>query len=298
VKAEKMSKEIEKFLRYLESSRGFSRHTIAAYSSDISRFIEYLQTKNRHLSWRELGRRDIRGFLGYLVEEGYASSSIGRNLAALRSLFRYLCRQGVLDGNPAVGISAPKGEKKLPKFLTIDEMEMILETPEAGDVLSLRNHAIVELFYSTGIRLSELVGLRVNSVDLLGENLKVMGKGKKERIIPVGRKAVLALRRYLKSVIQGDDASRPLFVTNRGKAISARQVQRIVNKVLSSVAIRKGLSPHAIRHSFATHLLEMGADILSVKELLGHSSLSSTQIYTHLTVEKLKEIYDKAHPRP
>jgi len=260
-----MSKEVEKFLKYLESSRGFSRHTLEAYSSDISRFTEYLHAQDRYLSWRELGRRDIRGFLGYLVEEGYASSSIGRNLAALRSLFRYLCRQGVLDGNPAVGISAPKGEKKLPKFLTIEEMEIVLETPEADDVLSLRNHAIVELFYSTGIRLSELVGLRVNSVDLIGDNLKVMGKGKKERIIPVGSKAVLALRRYLKSVDQGDNASGPLFITKRGNAISARQVQRIVSKVLSSVAVRKGLSPHAIRHSFATHLLEKGADILSVK---------------------------------
>ena len=298
VRVEKTVKEVERFLKYLDTGKGFSPHTVEAYRSDISKLTEYIETVKRPSSWADIGRSEIRGFLGFLVEAGYASSSIGRNLAALRSFFRFLCRQGVLDSNPAVGISAPKGEKKLPRFLTIREMETVLETPHADDVLTLRNYAIVELFYSTGIRLSELVGLRVSSVDLSGKSLKVRGKGKKERMLPVGHKAALSLRRYLKERTKGIDASEPLFVSVRGDALSARQVQRIVGKVLSAVALRKGFTPHAIRHTFATHLLEKGADILSVKELLGHSSLSSTQIYTHLTVERLKEIYEKAHPRP
>jgi tyrosine recombinase XerC len=291
-------KDIEKFLQYLDTNRGYSPHTIAAYRADLLRFIRYLGESQSSIACEKIDRRVLRGYLGYLVEKGYSSSSTGRNLAALRSFFRFVCRQGTIKNNPAEGVVAPKLEKKLPKFLTIEEMEEVLEAPHKEDVLGVRNHAIVELFYSTGIRLSELVELKIGAVDLIGENVRVLGKGKKERIIPVGRKAILSLRTYLKKRAVRTDNTAPLFTTVKGRNISGRQVQRIVRKVLSSVALRKGLSPHSIRHSFATHLLEKGADILSVKELLGHSSLSSTQIYTHLTVEKLKEIYKKAHPRP
>ncbi len=291
-------RDLDKFLEYLDTNRGYSPHTLAAYRTDLLRFAAYLGAGEPSTAWDKVDRRTLRGYLGSLVEKGYSSSSIGRNLAALRSFFRFECRQGRIKNNPAEGVVTPRREKKLPKFLTIEEMEEVLERPHKKDIPGLRNHAIVELFYSTGIRLSELVGLRIGAVDLLGENIRVLGKGKKERIIPVGCKAVLSLQAYLKARSGRSDSSAPLFTTSRGRCISARQVQRIVRKVLTSVALRKGLSPHSIRHSFATHLLEKGADILSVKELLGHSSLSSTQIYTHLTVERLKEIYEKAHPRP
>jgi integrase/recombinase XerC len=292
-----MIEEIGQFLLYLDSNRGSSPHTVGAYRSDLTRFSIFCRTMLNIETWSAIDRRDVRNYLGHLVESGYSSASITRNLAAIRSFFRFMCRQGVLDDNPAKGIVAPKGEKRLPKFLTIREMESILDAPHSLDVLSLRNHAIVELFYSTGIRLSELVGLRVGDVDLLGENLKVRGKGKKERMVPVGRKAIDSIRSYLRVESHPAGPTTPLFTNKRRGAISARQVQRIVRKLLSSAAADRGLSPHAIRHSFATHLLDKGADILSVKELLGHSSLSSTQIYTHLTVDKLKAVYRKAHPR-
>jgi tyrosine recombinase XerC len=289
--------EIDTYMKYLESGRGYSPHTVAAYRADLLRFSAYLESRKGPTRWIDVDRRVIRSFLGHMVEGGYSSASISRNLASMRTFFRYLCRSGELESNPAEGIVAPKGEKRLPKFLTIREMESVLDAPCTEDMLGLRNHAILELFYSTGIRLSELVGLRMGDVDLIGENLRVRGKGKKERLVPVGRKAIAAIQRYLKTTTRSADLTEPLFRNKKGGAISTRQVQRIVRKLLSTVAIRKGFSPHTIRHSFATHLLEKGADILSVKELLGHSSLSTTQIYTHMTVERLKESYRKAHPR-
>lgn len=292
-----MIEEIGQYLLYLDSNRGYSAHTIEAYRSDLTRFSIFCRTALQTETWPEIERRDVRSYLGHLVESGYSSSSITRNLAAIRSFFRFMCRQDRLDDNPAKGIVAPKGEKKLPKFLTVREMESILDAPHSRDVLSLRNHAIVELFYSTGIRLSELVGLRVGDIDLIGENLRVRGKGKKERLVPVGRMAIESVRTYMRAEVRPTGPAIPLFTSKRGGALSARQVQRIVRRLLSSAAAERGLSPHAIRHSFATHLLDQGADILSVKELLGHASLSSTQIYTHLTVDKLKEVYRKAHPR-
>ena len=292
-----MLKEIKQFLVYLDGTKGCSPHTISAYRADLLRFSVYLVPDTPQDIRMKINRRDIRGFLSHLVEQGYSSASIARNLAALRSFFRFLCRCGTLETNPAKGIVAPKRGRKLPKFLTIGEMEAVLEAPGDDSALSLRNHAIVELFYSTGIRLSELVGLRMGDVDWIGESLKVRGKGRKERIVPFGRKAGVALQRYLRAGNRDLKAVEPIFVTSRSRGISTRQVQRIVRDILSRAALRKGLSPHVLRHSFATHLLERGADILSVKELLGHASLSTTQVYTHLTVEKLKEIYDQAHPR-
>ncbi len=292
-----MIEEIGQFLLYLDSNRGCSPHTVGAYRSDLTRFSFFCRTVLKTEIWTAVDRRDVRSYLGHLVESGYSSASITRNLAAIRSFFRFMCRQDMLDDNPAKGIVAPKGEKRLPKFLTVREMESFLDAPHSRDALSLRNHAILELFYSTGIRLSELVGLRVGDVDLLGGNLRVRGKGKKERMVPVGRKAIDSIRSYLRAESHPVGPTIPLFTNKKGGTISARQVQRIVRKLLSSAAAERGFSPHAIRHSFATHLLDKGADILSVKELLGHSSLSSTQIYTHLTVDKLKEVYRKAHPR-
>jgi len=289
---------IEKFLLYLEGSRGYSSHTVSAYRADLLRFMAYLGTGGSPPDLEKIDRYNLRGFLGCLVSKGYSSATVIRNLASLRSFFRYLCRQGVLRSNPTRGLPAPKREKILPKFLTIQEMAEILEAPVAEDPKGWRNHAIVELFYSTGIRLSELVGLRIGSIDFLGGSIRVRGKGKKERIVPIGRKASLSIRRYLKSREDGNRDTAPLFTARKGSPVSARQVQRIVRAMLSSAAHRRGYSPHAIRHSFATHLLENGADILSVKELLGHSSLSTTQIYTHLTVDRLKEVYARAHPRP
>jgi tyrosine recombinase XerC len=290
-------KQIKNFLNYLDTVRGYSPNTVTAYRSDLLRFIAFIGARRQAVYWEGVDRHAITGFLGFLVRGGYSNTSVARNLATLRSFFRFLCRQGACSDNPAQDVQAPKRERRLPAFLTIAEMKEILEAKHGDDLLSVRNYAIVELFYSTGIRLSELVGLRIEDLDLIGETVHVRGKGKKERMVPLGGKAGDAVRGYLEARGPEMEGTRPLFAGRGGGAISARQVQRIVGRVLSSVAGRSGLSPHAIRHSFATHLLENGADILSVKELLGHTSLSSTQIYTHLTVERLRKVYQKAHPK-
>jgi integrase/recombinase XerC len=298
-----MDREVRKFLDYLENVRGYSTRTLAAYGADLSRFIAFLGVEADSIRWSEIDRRVLRAFIAYLVEGDYAGSTIARNLAALRSFFRFLCRQGIVPGNPTRGIVAPRRERRLPKFLTVREMASVLDSPLSGDFRGLRNRAIIELFYSTGIRLSELVDLRIGALDLIGEMIRVRGKGKKERLIPVGRKAVDAIHSYLqKRMMDRDESVRlresaPLFTARGERPISARQVQRVVRKTLAEAAERKGMSPHVIRHSFATHMLDKGADILSVKELLGHASLSSTQIYTHMTVERLRNVYDRAHPR-
>lgn len=300
----KVQETIKKFLIALALERNYSENTVKAYNNDLAQFQQFLslQLGQKKISVREIDRLAIRHFLGTLHGEGYNNRSILRKLTAIRSFCRYLCRHGHLKANPATHLLPMRWERKLPSFLDVAQAAKVMEIPNGNTALGLRDRAILELLYSTGIRLNELVKLNLSALDPLGEVVKVRGKGRKERILPLGSKALQALEAYLprrKELLEkGKGGSREaMFLNYRGGRISGRSVRRIVNQYLQQVSEQEHLSPHLLRHTFATHMLDAGADLRAVKELLGHASLSSTQIYTHVTVEKLRKTYDQAHPR-
>ncbi len=282
------------------TARNLSRHTIDAYRRDLGQFVRFVADVSRveDPTPREFTATAVRRFVASLAASRFARRSVQRKLAAVKSFARFLVARRALDANPTVGLSAPKAEKRLPSFLTRKETERLFTEPRTAEPVDLRDRALLEVLYSTGVRLSELVGLRRDDVDLDGGYVRVMGKGRKERLIPIGRAAVTAVRRYLdvRDDARGERGA-PLFTNGRGGALSGRSVQRIVAKRLGQVSEARQLSPHVLRHTFATHLLDAGADLRAVQELLGHASLSSTQIYTHVTTERLKKIYKKSHPR-
>jgi len=282
---------LEDFLIYLKKEKGYSPHTIHSYRIDISEFIEFLKDRKGGKSLLKTTRRDVVDFLGHLLKYGYHHASAARKLSSVKSFFKFLYRQGLIRINPALDIKTPKLPKRLPKFLTQAQVQEVLDKFS----LSKRDKAILELLYSCGLRASELVGLNINDIDFFNEEIKVMGKGGKERIVPFGEKAKRALKEYLEEV--KEKGSKAVFLNKRGERLSTRSLQRIVNRILSALADASGINPHIFRHSFATHLLERGCDLRAVQELLGHSSLATTQFYAHLTPERLKEIYEKAHPR-
>lgn len=283
-------KYIEKFIRYLEIEKNYSKHTIVNYRIDLEDFRGFLNVT----PLEKVDYLVLRKYLALLKEKRMGSRSISRKLSSLRSFFKFLVREGYLKINPTVSLFSPKLEKHLPSFLTEEEMSRLIDAAECKDTLGYRDKAILETFYSTGIRISELVHLSLDDVDFISGIVKVLGKGRKERIVPIGDKAVTALRAYLE---HREAHSEALFLNHRGGRITDRGVRNIVKKYLGIAGTRSGISPHTLRHSFATHLLNRGADLRSVQELLGHVNLSTTQIYTHLTTERLKSVYDKAHPR-
>jgi len=289
-----MDKYIEKFIRFLEIEKNYSPHTILNYKLDLVNF-------KRFLGAQELEKVDylfLRRYLALLKEKHLGTRTVGRRLSALRSFFRFLVRDGYLKVNPIQMLSSPKLDKHLPQFLTEEEAAKLIESAFAkaqDDEPGLRDRAILEMFYSTGMRISELVGLNIDDVDFVGGVAKVLGKGRKERIVPVGDIAAGTVRKYLDKRKKKDEPA--LFLNKYGTRISARGVRYLTRKYLKAIGMREGVSPHTLRHSFATHLLNRGADLRTVQELLGHANLSTTQIYTHLTTEKLKNVYDKAHPR-
>lgn len=288
-----MDKYINKFIRYLEIEKNYSHHTTLNYRLDLEDFAKYLGSA-------DLGKIDylaLRKYLAVLKEKNLSARTINRHLCCLRSFFRFLAREGFLKANPMSVLSSPKSEKHLPLFLTEEETARLIESAHAKDskdVFGLRDRAIMETFYSAGLRISELVGLDLQDMDFISGVVKVLGKGRKERIAPIGEAAMRAVRDYLEKRKKGPEA---VFLNKSGSRISSRGVRGIVEKYIRLAGIRKGVSPHTLRHSFATHLLNRGADLRTVQELLGHANLSTTQIYTHLTTEKLKSVYDKAHPR-
>jgi tyrosine recombinase XerC len=288
-----MEKYIEKFMRYLEIEKNYSAHTILNYKLDLEDFKKFAgDTQLEKIDYLTL-----RKYLAVLKEKHLGTRTVGRRLSALRSFFRFLTRDGYLKANPTLSLSSPKLEKHLPQFLTENEAAKLIESAFAKnerDEMGLRDRAILEAFYSTGMRISELVGLDVERVDFISGIVKVMGKGKKERIVPIGDQAISAIRKYLE---KRKKQTETLFLNKNGKRITTRGVRGIVKKYIRTAGIKQGVSPHTLRHSFATHLLNRGADLRTVQELLGHANLSTTQIYTHLTTEKLKSVYDKAHPR-
>lgn len=288
---------VERFSRYLADERNLSPHTVAAYLRDLNEFKSFLEHQGG-AGKDALVRLDSFALRRYLAElhKRNQRSSIARKLSSLRTFFRYLMREGLLTANPTAGLATPKLNSYLPKTLSVDEAATLMERGYGTTLLELRDRAILELFYSSGIRVSELTGLDVGGLDLREGLVRVLGKGRKERLIPVGRKAREALTAYLEARGLPNDTE-PLFVNARGGRLTARSVQRNLKVRLLKAHIIKDISPHALRHSFATHLLDGGADLRAIQELLGHVSLSTTQKYTQVSVDQLMAVYDKAHPR-
>jgi len=299
--------EIADFLTFLEKERNDSPHTVKAYERDLTAFAAFCQTYyGGPWSWAGVDRLAVRGFLAAEQRRGLAKRSVARALSALRTFYRFLNATRGLEVNPARAARTPKLEKTLPTWLDKAEMEMLFADAEArataGGFRELRDLAMLELFYSTGMRLSELAGLNDPDVDLVSDQVKVRGKGKKERLVPVGSHATSALRKYLQmrdtiATQRAGGGNRPMFVNMRGKRITPRGVQLAMKRLFDTLSRGPELHVHTLRHSFATHLLDAGADLRSVQELLGHASLGTTQVYTHTSVERLKKVYQQAHPR-
>lgn len=301
-----LNNHIGAFLAYLEKEKRYSPHTLAAYADDLRQFQAFLGAHlagDKRGSLRAVDHLTVRLFLGELHERGIAKRSIARKLAALRSFFRYLTAKKVLRTNPTLTVVTPRLEKKLPSFVDEAAITRMMELPDAGTAQGLRDQAILEILYGTGIRLSELISLGLADVDLKNETVKVTGKGNKERVVPLGRKAKEAVKRYLTrrselgKVTDGRADDGTLLLTAHGRRFYPKGIYRIVNRYLGMVSELEKKSPHVLRHTFATHLLSRGADLRAVKELLGHESLSTTQLYTHISVERLKQVYTQAHPK-
>ncbi|MBP85104.1 MAG: tyrosine recombinase XerC [Planctomycetaceae bacterium] len=291
-----------RFLRYLTVERNASELTIKSYREDLTSLAEYLTEAFGHdPSPSEVTPIDLRGFVAALHEAGYAKSSVSRKLASMRSFFRFSQREGIVDSTPAKPLRNPRRDRKLPHFLSTDEIGQLLDAPPATQPLGLRDRAILETMYSAGLRVSEAVG--VNDADLDFENglVRVRGKGKRERLAPLGSFAMRAVKRWVKerslSPKEPKGGTAPVFVNKFGRRLTTRSVGRMLEKHLKHVGLDTRTTPHTLRHSFATHLLDRGADIRSVQELLGHKSLITTQIYTHVSTAGLREAYEKAHPR-
>ncbi len=304
---EELSLKLSAFIEFLATQRNASPNTVAAYRSDLLDFVEFVRReKGDGADASKLDHLLLRLYLSRLSHtntEGanlaYTKSSIGRKLAAIRSFFTWMLRTGQIDFNPAELIATPKREQRLPFHLDIDQVVTLIEAPVAEEnerPSNKRDIAMLELLYSSGLRVSELTGLDICDLDIHSEMVRVMGKGSKERIVPVGSAAISALKLYLAERFQVDDTA-PLFLGIKGKRINRRTVAAVIKKWSSGLSAFRSVSPHTLRHTFATHLLEGGADLRSIQELLGHASLSTTQKYTHVGIDRLLEVYDKAHPR-
>ncbi len=313
---------IARFLDHLDGERNFSAHTIRSYAADLIQFCRFLgagdledaagdeRTVDDLPPTEELRPGtiqkallaaqplDIRGFLAMMRNSSYSKATIARKLATLRSLYKFLVRTGRVEASPVSVVRTPRQDRRLPKCLDIEDVESLLAAPDASTLLGARDRAILETIYSAGLRIGELVGLNVEDLNEFSEALRIRGKGKKERLVPLGGKAIEAIEAYmlLRKGAFGDAARGPLFVNKFGRRISGRSIRRKLDKYLLEAGIDVHISPHVLRHSFATHMLNAGADLRSVQEMLGHENLSTTQIYTHLTTRRLKKVYDRAHP--
>ena len=285
-----MDRYIDKFVFYLDVEKNYSKHTILNYRADLIEFATFAGD----VPLEKIDYLLLRRYLAQLRTHQYRSRTLARKLSSLRTFFRFLHRESFIKRNPAVLLMSPKMEKRLPDFMTEEEVVKFIESPSLQETSGRRDRAILETLYGTGIRVSELVGLDVQSLDLIGNILKVAGKGKKERLVPMGNKAAQALKDYLDH--RGKE-SKAVFLNKSGTRLSDRSIRNIVNKYIHRASLSHNISPHVLRHTFATHLLNRGADLRSVQELLGHVNLSTTQIYTHVTTDRLKKVYDQAHPR-
>ena len=294
-----LKKVMLEFLSYLEKERGFSNHTIKAYQTDLNRFILFLTQEENILNFKAVTRHTIRNYLGTEFDQGFSSKTVARRLASIKSLFKYLMRSEQISDNPAIHVKSPKISQTLPNFIDEKVIDTLMKSPDVSTSKGMRDRAILELFYSTGIRLSELIALDIDSIDPQNQLAKVHGKGDKERLIPFGNRAKFWVENYLKNRALSFNSApnhTPLFTNAKEKRVPKSTVQRRIRNYIKLVAEGERLGPHILRHSFATHLMDRGADIRAVKDLLGHNSLSSTQVYTHIKPEKMKKIYKQAHP--
>lgn len=301
--------DIDEYLEHLAKERDVSPNTVTAYARDCREFVNFCTEYygGAEWSWQGVDRLAMRGFLGRLAKRGLSKRSVARALAGVRGFYRYLANNEAVDGNPAKAVGTPKAERYLPGYLDRVQIELLFGMVEtratSGRFMDIRNAAILELFYSTGMRLSELQGLNRQDIDAVTQQVKVRGKGRKERIVPMGDHAMRALRNYERKREEitlgfvGKIDRTAVFISRLGKRMTVRGVQKVVSGFLDEIAEDAGLSTHSLRHSFATHLLDAGADLRAVQELLGHASVSTTQIYTHTSVQRLKDVYRKAHPR-
>ena len=304
-----MQEYIERFSDYLRYQRNASAHTLRNYTSDLEQFRDYLSPRDssgnrQDFDIRQINHITIREYMAKLYKDQRKKSSIARKLATLRTFFKFLCREQVLDLNPARLVSSPRLEKRLPKVISVDEVIHFIETPDTDTVLGKRDRAILELLYATGCRVSEIAGMNLEDFDFKHETIRVRGKGRKERFVPFGSKANEALQVYLEvrgallaEAPEDKRDSKALLLNYHGTRITTRSIGRLIDKYVKECALAHDISPHSLRHSVATHLLSAGADLRAIQELLGHARLSTTQIYTHVSVEQLMQVYDKAHPR-
>lgn len=297
---------LEGFLAYLRVEKSASPLTIIGYKHDLGQMLSFWADNNQvevnEISANSINHQNVRDFIGYMHEQGYSRATMARKLAALRSFVKYLCRENVLAGNPIANVSNPRQEKKLPCFLYPMETRLLINAPDTSKTAGLRDKAILELLYGAGVRVSELVGINISDLDMSEQWVLVRGKGDKERLAPLGSKSMLALREYIqigrpKLASRSVSGTEALFLNKSGNRISTRGIRNIINKYVEQAALTRKVSPHALRHSFATDLLNNGADLRAVQELLGHAKLSTTQIYTHLTKDRIKTIHDQNHPR-
>lgn len=308
---------INRFLDYIDGERNFSAHTVRCYSADLVQFARYLAAgPGEDLKADDLPPEEeldgprveqamlaaepmvVRGFLAMMRNSGYSKSTVARKLASLRSFYKHLIRTGVIEASPVSVLRTPRQDRRLPKFLDVQQIDALLAAPDTSCLLGSRDRAIIETIYSAGLRISELTGLNAEDLDELGEVLRICGKGRKERMVPLGAKAIEAIHAYLamRKAELGAEPRGALFVNRFGRRLSDRSIRRKLDGYLLAAGIDVHISPHALRHSFATHMLNAGADLRSVQEMLGHANLSTTQIYTHITSRRLKEIYDRTHP--
>ncbi len=303
-----MDQLIEQYREHIRVERNLAPTTVDCYTLDLSQFRDFLICNNLAVNQGRvdagaINRKHIRAFMAHL-HQGHKNTSIERMLAGLRGFFAFLVREGLIESNPAELVRTPKREQHLPTVLPVDEVFALMTMPDTSTLLGLRDRAILELFYASGLRLAELVNLDLDDLDLRQRTVKVMGKGRKQRIVPVASKAITALSEYLaerhklrKKRVLDEDAEKAFFLSNRGRRLSRERVQKLLNEYVAKCALARKISPHALRHSFATHLMDSGMDIRSIQELLGHESLSTTQKYTKVSLSGLMQVYDKAHPR-
>jgi len=291
---------LDQFIGYLEYERNASAETCRAYSNDIIQFLRYAGVDDKFTP-SSVDRTAARGFIAHLRNNGAGKATAARKLSSMRSFFKYMMREGIVTENPFAALRQPKKERKLPMMLDEQQVKLLLETPPADKFAGARDRAILETLYSTGARVGELAGMNIEDVDFVGQTVRVRGKRKKERMLPLGSFAIKALLHYLeRREIRGQRMTmhrRALFVNKNGGRLTDRSVRRMLDKYVREVGFSSAISPHTLRHSFATHMLNRGADLRSVQELLGHKNLSTTQIYTHLTTDRLRAIYEQAHPR-
>ncbi len=295
-----VNKLIKEFIHYLDVERGLATNTLESYGRDLYQYWKYLQSGEDSVSFDSASRKTITSYLLHLQKQGKATATIARRLAALKAFYQFLVRENYVSKDPTADLESPKLEKRLPKVLSVQEVEILLRQPDTSTPVGLRDRSMLELLYATGIRVSELVALDLTNINLEMGYIKCRGKGSRERIVPVGSVAIKFLREFLdkgRPRLLRDEKEQALFINHHGNRLTRQGFWKIVKKYAKNAGIDRDITPHTLRHSFATHLLDNGADLRSVQEMLGHADISTTQIYTHVSQGRLKEVYARAHPR-